>query len=439
MKTLSPSLAALALVGMAAHLNAATIADDLKLKVKGQVQVRGQFGAQATTAGTPTVGGKDADFYNGYTAGAKSDQARFSIRRARIAVEAKNDTGWSAQITIRGGEGVDAGGAPAKGDGDRPVSLYYAYIAKAWKLEPVEIELRAGLDKPFTSESSISSSTYALPSDRPTAYLVDMNRAPGLGVKVTSDYVTAGFDVQNNSNNPNPSGTAATANTGSATGGEGSTNGLYYSARIEASPGAEYKPARKQESYAGAPGTHIVIGLEYLTQADANTAVAAPAPNTTNKVNQQTRVVFGPDLLVHYDGLTALVDYKLTSVDQENADFNSDTAGNQNEMKGTALSFTAAYAFPMEAGFVVEPAARYSMIDLNTDEKEVRGQPALNAGEFRPQLSNDANGSADEITVGVNLYWNGHKNKTQLAYSMYTAEKGDGEASVFTVQHQLTF
>ena len=90
----------------------------------------------------------------------------------------------------------------------------------------------------------------------------------------------------------------------------------------------------------------------------------------------------------------------------------------------------------MEAGFAVEPAIRFSKIDVNKDNDN-EGPNGFDQGEYR------GGQSGSEFTIGVNAYWNGHKNKTQLAYTSWQGEEpvsGDkADAKVITLQHQVTF
>ena len=160
MKHLVPTLSAIAIMGMAPAFGA-SIADDLSIKPKAQIQLRAQFGA----SGTDTAG-NDRNIFNGLSG--DTEAARFSVRRARFGAEAKNSTGWMAVIQIRGGERTDAAG----GAKSRPMELYYANVAKTWKQDGFDIEVHGGLDKPFNNESSISSSAFLMPTDRPIAHLI---------------------------------------------------------------------------------------------------------------------------------------------------------------------------------------------------------------------------------------------------------------------------
>ena len=408
----------------------ASIADDLTIKPKAQIQVRAQLGASGTN-----TAGQDVNIFNG--AQGDTESARFSVRRARFGAEAKNTTGWSAVFQIRAGERADAGarstyvatvtttGTPAvtttttgdfSNNKTRTAELYYANVTKLFKpTEGFDIDVHMGLDKPFNGESSISSSGYLFPMDRPNAHFTEY-RDTGIGTKaMIAEMVRVGFDVQNGSTTLSPD-----TNSDSA--------GLFTSARIEFAPGKDLMPAKKYESWAGAEGQHLVIGFDYLK--DSNKLAVVSAAN-----DQDVSVVtIGPDILYHFNGLTALADLRMRTTKTDNS-----SGASVDDIKGQVWTIQAAYAIPMEQGFAIEPALRFSKIDLNKDVDQEGGAP-FNQGEYR------TGASGTEFTFGVNAYWNSHANKTQLAYTNWTGEEGTtsatgdkAKAHVITLQHQVTF
>lgn len=405
MKHIAPTLTAIALMG-AAPAFGASIADDLVIKPKAQIQVRAQFGD-----GASNTAGDDFNIYNGATG--DSPSAKFSVRRARFGVEAKNSTGWFGVFQIRAGERVDSGSAATSKT--RTAELYYANIGKMWKQDGFEIDVHGGLDKPFNGESSISSSAFLFPMDRPNAHWIE-NRDTGVGSKATiAEMVRVGVDVQNGSTIINQDA-------------DSEAGGLATSFRVELSPGKDFMPSKKLESFAGAEGHHLVVGFDYQSDADALTAVAA-APG-----NDQTtsRTTIGPDILYHWNGLTALADLRMRTTEVENS-----VGASPDDVKGQVWTIQAAYAIPLEAGFAIEPAVRFSQIDLNKDNEE-EGPNPFNQGEYR------AGQSGTEFTIGVNAYWNGHANKTQLAYTSWKGEDAAAgadaaDAHVITLQQQVTF
>ncbi len=441
------ALAAFAVIGTPAF--GASFADDLVIKPAAQLQLRAQLGASGTG-----IDGNDNNIYTGIggtstskTAGdAQNDAARFSVRRARFGVSAKNTTGWDALFQIRAGERADAS---ASANSAQPVTLYYANIGKVIKTDSIEHRIHGGLDKPFNGESSISSSTYMFPSDRAVANLIEY-RSVGVGYTLKHELLKFGFDIADGGNfsnlsvaNSTNTATGATAWSNPAAQGVNVSSeakpGLFYSARIEFAPGAEYMPTKKMESFAGAEGTHVVIGLDI--QSDNKNLISVANNGAANaQAISQTTTVFGPDVLVHFNGLSALADYRQVGVSQ------TAVTGNTNDdVKGNAFDILVGYAIPTETGLVVEPAARYGKVDLNKDQDE--GGAVTNKfseGEWR---SGRVSGS--EIVLGLNLYWNGNANKTQFAYTMWKGENPSGasvatsgdapKASVFTIQQQVTF
>jgi hypothetical protein len=425
-KHLVPTLSAIAIMGMAPAFGA-SIADDLSIKPKTQIQVRAQFGA----SGTDTAG-NDRNIYNG--AQGDTEAARFSVRRARFGAEAKNNTGWFAVFQIRAGERADAGarstyvsaisttGSPVTAvnatnsdlttNKTRTAELYYANVSKTWKQDGFDIEVHGGLDKPFNNESSISSSRYLLPMDRANAHFTEY-RDVGIGAKsFIADMVRVGFDIQNG-------GTTLSPDTNS------DAAGLFTSFRIEFAPGKDFMPDRKMESWAGAEGHHLLFGFDYQSDSDRLTTVSAANDAKTSVVT------IGPDLLYHFNGLSVLADLRMRTTEVENSNNTS-----VDDVKGQVWTVQAGYAFPLEAGFAIEPAFRLSEVDLNKDV-DTEGPVPFNQGEYR------AGQSGTEFTIGVNAYWNGHANKTQLAYTSWQGEEpvsGDkADAKVITLQHQVTF
>jgi len=449
-KNLSPSLAALALVGAAvAPTFGASIADDFTLKVKGVIQARATVGAKATDNR-----GESQDFYsaNGLDAipssaaytGTESEVARFGLRRVRIGFEAANTTGWFANTTIRA-EPVELSGTAANsGVG---LALYYAFIGKRFKTEIVEHELKIGLDKPFHNEGSISSSNQLFGLQRSAAAIEDFQRSPGIAYKISAPFLRAGVDLQNATN------TTRTATIPSTTGNNTANNSgnydqkptPFYSFRIEFAPGADFMPTKKTESWAGEEGTHLLFGFGY--QNSGNTYAVANEKRSLS--------VMGPDILAHWNGLSFLAEYRISKLERESTTtpFGS---GEAESIAGSVWGAQVGYAIPMESGLVIEPALRYSVLDMSKDQEE-RSQWGLN-GSRDNALANPSSyltqtgltnagiaggssnlGSGNQFDLGMNLYWNGHKNKTQIGYMKWTAEKGDGQASAIYIQQQVTF
>ena len=429
MKNIAPSLAALALAGIAATPSfGASVADDLQIKVKGVIQARATVGANATDA----TGG-DQDFYNtnnaaGTAASTQSEDVRFGIRRARLAFDATNSTGWFANTTIRA-ETIELSGS---NNNAQSVNIYYAYIGKRFKGEVIEQELKLGLDKPFNNEGSISSSNQLFGVARPLATMIDFQREPGASYRVAAPFLRAGVDVQNSTNLTRAS-TAAGANRGNLD----RKPSPFTSFRIEVAPGADFMPAKKTESWAGVEGKAALLGFEWQDSGN------------TYAVNNQERSlqVFGPDLLAHYNGLSFLAEYRWSKISSEST-LGALPAGQTDAIKGKSWDAQLGYAIPLENGLVVEPALGYSIVNMNKDVDESstwglnasRDNNVANpAGFLTGGLVGTNFGSGSQVNAGINLYWNGHANKTQIGYMNWKAEDGDAKAHAFYVQQQVTF
>ena len=263
------SLSALALLGAAIPSTyALSIKDDtFNVGVKLAIQTRAQFLNDADNAT-----GANYDPLRGTNGEAES--VRFSLRRVRFGLAAKYGD-WRANFVIRGGEQTDrsdaanaaqtiqavqVNGVPAttatvnSSTNGRPMQLYYANGARLFTTGEIVHDIHFGLDKPFNSESSISSSAMAFPTERIVAERIE-TRNVGLGYGLRSSFVNFGFDLMNNlSGTKDPQA-------GSNTGVE-EENGYFYSARIEIMPGKEYNPGKRQESYVGKEGFHVVGGLD---------------------------------------------------------------------------------------------------------------------------------------------------------------------------------
>ena len=400
------SLSALALLGAAIPSTyALSIKDDtFNVGVKLAIQTRAQFLNDADNAT-----GANYDPLRGTNG--EAEKARFYIRRARFGLAAKYGD-WRANFVIRGGEGSDRAVA---GD-TRPVSLYYANGARLFKTGEIEHDIHFGLDKPFNSESSISSSAQLFPNERIVAQQIE-TRNVGIGYGLRSSYVNFGVDLMNNST------TTKDVEAGDNIGAD-ETNGYFYSARVEIMPGKEYNPGKRQESYVGKEGFHVVGGIDAQWD-DGNLSGTPVAPAQFRVTDAFTR---GPDLLVHWNCLTFLAEARLRQTDTEDV-VNLTGATVDRDFKSSWYNVQLAYAIPMESGHVIEPVVRYSERDDNrsVDTNAVYGS------------ANDNGGDGTTIDVGVNLYFNGHANKLQLAYQMWEAEAGEGQANILRLQHQVAF
>jgi hypothetical protein len=239
---------------------------------------------------------------------------------------------------------------------------------------------------------------------------------------------------------------------GSANGvGQESSQGYCANLRAEVAPGASFLPKKKQESYAGAEGTHVLLGIDLIGEWNRLVSTytnQAPA-TVANPWNKQNCLIWGPDLLVHVDGLTAMVDYKFRTTTWEGtADWAQDVP-NPDQRRSAVFDVQAGYALRLSEGLVAEPAARFARIDMDTEAEEYAnyGRGVDYSGLITIDPSANTYGGArtnsllsgDQVEVGVNLYFNAHANKLQLSYLDWRAEEGIGSTRMVILQHQFMF
>jgi hypothetical protein len=412
------TLSALALVGAATPTAfALSVKDDqLSVNLKFQVQSR----AYLLNDGSNATGG-DYDPLRGTDGNAEF--ARFDLRRARLGFAVKYNDDWRGTFLIRAennDRSVNGGAATASGGNGRPVQLYFANAARVFKQgDDIEHDLHAGLDKPFNSESSISSTTYLMPQDRLSLSYIEW-RGVGGGYGFRSPMVNFGVDVQNNS-----TGTKD-PQAGNDTGAE-ETNGYFYSARIEFMPGKDWNPGKRQESYAGKEGKALVVGFD--VQVDRGSLTTDGAATYTDI----DTTIFGPDVLLHWNFLTLLAEYRWRKL---STDVVTDATGAtaSSDVDGTFWNVGAGWAFPVGAYFI-EPCIRYGERDSDKDTDSTAPFAAGPGGN----IGNDIGSDGKTFELGVNWYISGHSNKIQLSYQNWKAEAGEADANFIRLQHQWAF
>ena len=416
----------------AAKVKAAVKEGDIVIKVRGSLQGRANLAANAHDN---TGGGQDYYAANA-AAGSESETARLSLRRVRLTVDGRSANDFYANVTLRA-DNVGTSGTASTGSAAE--TLYQAFIGKTFKVGSYEHDVKFGLDKIYNNDSSISTTTLLFPGDRAIATLTSAQREVGLSYQFRTPFLRAGVDIQDNPN------LTRTANTTTNSGNYDGRPTPATSFRVEVAPGADYLPKKKQESYVGAYGTEVLLGFEWENSGKTY-AVANEERNLT---------ILGPDLLVHVDSLTFLAEYRFTKLERTATSGNLG-ADDIDSLTGRHWDAQIGYAIPTTAWLVVEPALRFSAFNWGNDVDE-SGQWGVNAsrdnngitptnllsqtGLTHTAVGSGATnlGSGNQIDLGLNLYWNGHANKTQLAYSRWTAESGPANAHAFTVQHQLTF
>jgi hypothetical protein len=316
MKTVVPTLAAVALVGMASiPLSAASIKDEaagLSLSVKGQLQTRltmfpegrtsdvtpGGFPG-STTAGQPFwYQGGDPNRYavaaTSTTGAAGTTAVPYVTNTGTSWPPVVNSAALAAAPFIKNGESYDTNrgmaGEPEKfrfdvrrarlffdatyGDGwkgsiwfifdnpeangfnsDRTIKLYRATAGKEIKSENFTQEIQAGYDAPFNIDYQ-SSAAYVLPTRAVTNDFMDDYRGAGIFYKMTGSMFNVGAAFLNNTNTSAPPG--ASSNGILSEGDKGNV----FTLRFELSPSKAMKPAALRESYANAEGTHLMLGYD---------------------------------------------------------------------------------------------------------------------------------------------------------------------------------
>jgi hypothetical protein len=381
-KQLSPALLALAVCALAPSLSALDVKDDnVKLGLFLQLQMRADVSSAETAAG--------AD-YDVMTGGANGgDAVDFYLRRVRFGLKGMWKDDYKFSVVFYGDKAQT---------GTQTIRLYEATIARAWKDEANGLthEFKAGLANAFYNGAlgSYSSTAYLFPGIRATE-LLGGSRGVGVAYMLTAPLGRFGVDVQNN-----------TADDTSAT----ASDGMFYSARLEATLPGELGIAKPTETFLGKDGKGALLAVDGMTNVRAG--------------NATTTTAYGVELLGHYDAITALAEFRASTAKNNTTDV---------ETKKQVWLVQAGYAMPLGDG-IIEPALRYQAIDLDTDNEE-------EGTSYGTGL--DYGTSGTQVDVGVNYYLHGVNNKVQVAYTMWQGEEdsaGDqASADILRAQWQLTF
>ncbi len=410
MRNLVTALSAITLLGASAHtINAATIKEEggsLSFKTTLQLRAYGLNDAQDVNGNAwdplrSTPG--EAEFF------------RFDARRVRLGIKGAYGE-WQGDVVLRGDK-TDRTGDAVNG---RPIQLYYAKIKRTFKLDnDLKTSIRLGLDKSFNNDSSYSSSNFVLPGDSVVGER-DEERAYGIGWMLHGSFFNFGLDLHNNSTG---------IIDGDAHDGTGpdAQNGYFYNARFEFAPTSDLMISKKMQSFAGAAGTGVMIGIN--AQLDAG-VISNGTP--ANSYNQSDVLTWGPDLLIHVDGFTGGAEFRSRHTESETGVAGGGVTDNP-DVDGIFWDAWVAYAFPVSDIFV-EPVIRYSVIDNNSD---IDATTPYNTGSVGGGLDNGGDGS--QIDLGINLYFNGHATKLMINYQFWKAETGNADAHIFRIQQQLEF
>ena len=413
MKRIVPTLSLLALAGFA---GAEVISDDAAKITVGLLTQSRMDVNKGSLANNDTYSPTEG-------ATGKQDTADFYLRRVRPALRGTFGNGFVFQTTLA------ADNAGKNGSNSVAVTLFDAWAGRKWTDGSVSHTVVAGKKNAWFAMSNFTSSTNLLPSMRPLTAVGVPNNV-GAGYRLDAPYVRFGVDVLNNAGTGYNSTAAAPNGNGddAASATQDSGEGLWYSGRLEITGSGDWASAW-QESFAGRPGHGFVVGLEAgavnndrVTDADAGTAGA--------QGGKTSAFIYGLEGMIHLDGLTAVADVR-----GQKTTPTPDVGNAPDKITGRTYSIQAGYALQTgwELMSVIEPAARFAKADNNTD---VDGDATTYGGA-------DYSGSGRTIELGVNGYFNGHKNKISADFIAWEGEEpavGDAPtAYIFRVQHQLWF
>ncbi len=369
---------------------------ELKISPTLYLQTRADIASGSDAAG--------GDYTPGTEMTTEGDTVDFYLRRARLG--AKMSLGnLSGQVVFQADNYSRGGSAQS-------VGVYDALARYAFKGD-VSHELRAGLYQAMVNPSSLGSAWALVPAAAATEHLA-ANRSVGVGYSLDTTSVDLHVDVMN----PRTDGTADQGTSATADG-----DGLWISGRLALTPPGEWNLPRFQESYGGAPGKGVGLGIEYIVEDEQGSTYGAQPNNGTT-----TTTGLGLDVVFRLNGLTAMAEYRTQTMDPDSAVPDRDSS---------VIRLQAGYAFALAGGTAIEPGVRFQIIDLdgdNDDETTVYDTSLVGANSAK-----DFGSSGNQIDVGVNWYLSKQNHKLSAALTVWSAEDGDGDANIFRIQHQLVF
>ncbi|MFW5828916.1 MAG: porin [Planctomycetota bacterium] len=300
------------------------------------------------------------------------------VRRLRLPVSGKNADGWGFKVELNADK-------VSQGDGDpgNDPKFTDAHVTKSINSGDIKHQLKWGLeqigDYGLVSVSD-SSSTKLLPNGR-GASLGEGN----LGVGVMYAMSAPMFGIK-----------LGIGESESKADAPDDDSDMYVAGRFSTSLSPDMALSKRMDSFLGkeSDGIKHELGVAFeMAQ------VAGDATNTT----------FGVDYLLHYNQISALAEVYI-GTEEATADGADDT----DLMSVTAQ---AGYAVPLTDG-VVEPAL---MIGMQTFDDGA------------------TDGTDTYMSVGVNYYFSGHKNKIQAAVETLSAENSDDDSTEFVIAYQLDF
>lgn len=330
----------------------------------------------------------------------ESDPVDFYNRRARLTVSAERE-GWKGLISF------SADNADKTGKKERAVELVYLWAEKTIKIGELSHVLHVGQDQPNVQPAYRDPSSQLLfPVPRATVLFPTAYIGYGLRYQLNHKQFQFSVDVQNNRDQGRADSTE--------------TDGLFYGARLVASPIPGLALPKRTESFAGEKGMGLAIGV------DGTMDHSHVLKQSNGSIVTASYLTGGADVLFHMDALTAVVDGRVQKYYRP-----------ENKVLSYAVSVQAGYAIPVAAaGIVLEPALRGSIIDKDMDDSDVDAKAIT---KYSSKAIEEHGNSGYEGEVGLNIYFKGHSNKLQIGYQRWESENSEANANILRVQHQFSF
>jgi hypothetical protein len=325
----------------------------------------------------------------------EADPLDFYGRRARLTLTGEKD-GWKGLITLA------ADNTDRTGKKERTVELLYLWASKSIVTGDFTHVITAGLDQPNVQPAYRTSSSQLLfPILRVTGTLPAPTSAYGVRYQLNNKVFQVSADIQNNLDQGRVDSTE--------------TDGFFYGARAVASLLPGVAVPKLTESFAGEKGLGLSLGLD-------GTIDHSRVEKVGTTVITSSYVTYGADILFHMDAITAIADARMQTYYRPNP---------TKDETSYAVAVQVGYAIPF-AGVVFEPALRGSILDKNIDDEAV-------IKSYSSSVEAETGNSGYTSEVGLNIYFNGHKNKLQLAFQRWDSENSDASANILRLQHQFQF
>ena len=407
MHVIPPRLALLALAASTSALAAVEIADADTKVIIGLYQQ-----ARIDVAQARDLNGDRYSINDGTSV--TPDTADFYIRRFRPSLKGSVKGAIFSTTLQADNWGKDVSGKDAAGNNTSTTSvgLYEAFAGKEFQVGGIKHTVTLGKQLAWFNTAGSRSTTMQFVTSRASCTLLSPIGI-GAGYRLASELVNLGVDIQNNTGD----------STGSNTQDDG--EGLCYTARIEfTGPKGDWNIGKWQESYAGAAGHGLALGLE----AGTNRGDRSGSGTGASPYAGETTTAYGADLLLHVDGLTAFGEYR---VQRKAKTYDGNTESTTTPAR--IWSAQAGYAMNLEGGLALEPALRYTSIDMNRDD----------ANEATVYGTAEYGASGQQVDVGLTLFLAGHNHKLSGIFTSWNGEAntaGDqGTARIVRIQHQILF